>query len=86
MFISTFNNVDPGLQTTLLQLFQADSKILEQAFQQNSKVIDKLADFIPGNIAPAIKECKKRCKLYWFYPRARDLTARLAITFTENKN
>ena len=60
-FISGFNSEDPGLVAALQQLFLADTEILEQAFQQDAKVIDKLAEDIPANVAPAIKQCRQRC-------------------------
>lgn len=36
-------------------------EILEQAFQQDADVIEDLAEDIPANVAPAIKECRRRC-------------------------
>ena len=59
--MSSFNSEDPGLVTELQQLFLFDEKVLEQAFQQNADVIEDLAEDIPANVAPAIRECRKRC-------------------------
>ena len=35
--------------------------MLQQAFQQNGNTIANLADKIPGTIAPALEECKRKC-------------------------
>ena len=66
-FVSNFNSEDPGLVTELQQLFLFDDKVLEQAFQQNADLIQDLRDDLPANVAPAIKECRKRCGTgkYW---------------------
>jgi oxalate decarboxylase/phosphoglucose isomerase-like protein (cupin superfamily) len=61
-FIASFNSEDPGLVTSLQQLFLFEDDILEQSFQQPGHLIERLADAIPTNVAPAIEECHRRCK------------------------
>lgn len=63
MFVSAFNNEDPGLATTLLGLNKLPDDALQSTLGQNQDFVNKLRSGAPVNPAAGNLECLKRCGL-----------------------
>jgi hypothetical protein len=64
VFIATFNNEDPGLNTPAESLFQLDDDFAALALGLEflpGADVDKYRNLVPATIAQGVESCLKRC-------------------------
>lgn len=68
VFLSSFNNEDPGVVTITNRLFQLPMQTLTSSFNNSEFVINKLKNSLVNDPAIGVGECRKRCGLgnFWF--------------------